>query len=319
MRFVYLRFPIRRSGFTLVELLVVIAIIAILIALLLPAVQAAREAARRAQCSNNFKQIGIALHNYHGAQNKFPMGELYVHNQWNPLGLEQYYAKGWGVRILPYIEQLQLSHEFTNENGIHGIYGPNLIDLGLNRIQIFQCPSDHQDELIYVGSNANTYTNITVPGSNVGIAFYKTNAGGVIDTVTRWKAGDGVYQCHNINGDGMLVNILPVRIRDVFDGTSNTLMVGEITGGESGSNEGQQWVHWNIFSTANGINGLGTIPGDGVYKNVQEFSFSSYHPGGCHFEMTDGSVHFISESIDSFVLAALTTRQGGETVTSSDF
>ncbi len=301
-----------RHGFTLVELLVVIAIIAILIALLLPAVQAAREAARRVQCSNHFKQIGIALHNYHAAQNKFPLGELYVHTQWNPHGLEQYYAKGWGVRILPYIEQLQLSHDFSNENGIWGIYGPNLIDLGLNRIQIFQCPSDQQDELIHVGSNANTYTNISIPGSNVGIAFYKTNAGGVIDTVTRWKPGSGLYQCHNVNGNGMLLNIVPIRIRDVFDGTSNTLMVGEVTGGEAGSNEGLQWVHWNIFSTANGINGLGTIPGVGAYKNIAELSFSSHHPGGCHFQMADGSVHFMSENIDQMVLSAATTRAGGE-------
>ena len=104
-----------RHGFTLVELLVVIAIIAILIALLLPAVQAAREAARRTQCMNNFKQIGIALHNYHSARSKFPMGELYVHTAWNPLKLDQYYAKGWGVRILPYMEQLELSNLYSVE------------------------------------------------------------------------------------------------------------------------------------------------------------------------------------------------------------
>jgi len=307
-----------RHGFTLVELLVVIAIIAILIALLLPAVQAAREAARRTQCMNNFKQIGIALHNYHSSVSKFPMGELYVHTAWNPLKLDQYYAKGWGVRILPYMEQLELSNLYSVENGIFGIYGPNQIDLGLNRIKIFQCPSDPQDELMWVGSNRNTYTNISKPGSDLGIAFYKTNVGGVADSITRWKPGDALYQCNVIDGDGMLMNIIPVRIRDVFDGTSNTLMVGELTGGEPGSHGGHQWVHVNIFSTVNGINGPATIPGEGRYQNIEEVGFSSYHPGGCHFLRADGSVHFESENMDQVVLTALTTRAGGEVISSND-
>ena len=303
-----------RHGFTLVELLVVIAIIAILIALLLPAVQAAREAARRTQCMNNFKQIGIALHNYHSARSKFPNGELYVHTAHNPLGLDQYYAKGWGVRILPYMEQLELANLYSVENGIFGVYGPNQIDLGLNRIKHYLCPSDPQDELMWVGSNANTYTN-----HEIGIAFYKTNVGGVADSITRWKprAAD-IYQCVVIDGDGMLMNIIPVRIRDVFDGTSNTLMVGELTGGEQGSHQGNHWVDWNIFSTIEGINGPGTIPGDGVYQNIEEFGFSSYHPGGCHFLRADGSVHFESENMDQVILSALTTRAGGEVISSND-
>jgi len=304
-----------RHGFTLVELLVVIAIIAILIALLLPAVQAAREAARRTQCMNNFKQIGIALHNYHSARSKFPNGELYVHTAHTPahLGLEQYYAKGWGVRILPYMEQLELTNLFSVENGIFGIYGPNQIDLGLNRIEMFQCPSDPQDELMGVGSNANTYTN-----HPNGIMFYKTNVGGVADSITRWKPpASNIFQCHTYEGDGMLFNLFPVRIRDVFDGTSNTLMVGELTGGEPGSHQGNQWVHWNIFSTIEGINGPGTIPGDGFFQRIEEDSFSSYHPGGCHFLRADGSVHFESENMDQAILAALTTRAGGEVISSN--
>ena len=296
-----------RRGFTLVELLVVIAIIAILIALLLPAVQAAREAARRTQCMNNFKQIGIAMHNYHSARNTFPNGELYVHSAFNPENLDQYYAKGWGVRILPYIEQLEMANLFSVENGIFGIYGPNQIDHGLNRIEIFQCPSDAQDELMSVGSNANTYTN-----HPNGIMFYGTNVGGVADTTNRWKPGSAIYQCHIIDGNGMLMNITAVKIRDVFDGTSNTVMVGELTGGESGSHRGHQWVHWNIFSTFNGINGPGTIPGDGLFENMEQVGFSSYHPGGCHFALADGSVQFISEFINVDVMASLTTRRGGE-------
>ena len=307
-------FSFRRNGFTLVELLVVIAIIAILIALLLPAVQAAREAARRTQCSNNFKQIGIAMHNYHSAQTKFPLGALYVHSQDNPLDLEEYYGKGWAVRILPFIEQLELGEQFNNENGIWGIYGPNQVKLGLQRIKILQCPSDNQDELIAVGSTANTYLN-----HPKGIMFYKTNAGGVADSQLAWEAGKA-GQLPIIWGDGMLLNIRPIRIRDVFDGTSQTLMVGELTGGEPGSNRGHQWVHYNLFSTAFGLNGPGSIPGEGVFnRNAATDTFSSYHPGGCHFQLADGSVQFVSENIDAYILLALTTRAGGEPISATDW
>ena len=269
--------------------------------------------ARRTQCSNHFKQIGIAAHNYHAADGKFPLGELYVHTQWNPLDREQYYAKGWGVRILPYMEQVELSNLYGTENGIWGVYGPTQIDLGLNRIEQYLCPSGPQDELMFVGSNANVSTNCTT-----GICFYKTNVGGVADTMRRWKPGDGLFQCITVIGDGMLFNVLSVRIRDVYDGTSNTLMVGEITGDEQGSHRGVNWTHFNVFSTLNGINGPATIPGEGFYQRIEEPGFFSYHPGGCHFLRADGSVHFESENIDQAILAALTTRAGGEVISSND-
>ena len=304
-------------GFTLVELLVVIAIIAILIALLLPAVQAAREAARRTHCSNNFKQIGISLHNYHAALGTFPVGEIYIDSRYTPpeLGLTDYYAKGWAVHILPYLEQIELSNQYNVEFGKWGIYGPDQIKLGLNRIKHYMCPSDPQDELIWVGSTRNTYTNYSKPGTDLGIAFYKTNVGGVADSQESWKVD---LECHVVDGDGMLYNVYPVRIRDVFDGTSNTLMVGEHTGGEQGSHQGHQWVHFNVFSTVFGINGPATIPGEGNFQRLVENSFSSYHPGGCHFLRADGSSHFESENIDQAVLAALTTRAGGEVMSSND-
>ena len=147
--------------------------------------------------------------------------------------------------------------------------------------------------------------------------FYSTNVAGVADSTTRWKPG-GLYQCGVIDGDGMLMNIKPVKIRDVFDGTSNTLMVGEVTGGEPGSRRGPTWVSGNFYSTPNGINGPGTIPGDGVHQNIDEIGFSSYHPGGCHFLRADGSAHFESENMDQVILSALTTRAGGEVISSND-
>ena len=264
---------------------------------------------------NHFKQIGIAAHNYHSVQNKFPLGELYIHRaslQFFSPGTNEYYAKGWAVRILPFIEQVALADLFAIENGIFGIYGPNQIDLGLNRIDVLQCPSDPQDEWIHVGTNANTYTNCPI-----GICFYKTNAGGAADSVSAWEPGE-LGQIHSVNGDGMMLNFNSVRIRDVYDGTSNTLMVGELTGGEPGSNRGLQWVHYNLFTTEFGINGPGSIPGDGVFTRTHSDTFSSYHPGGCHFQIADGSVQFISEFIDANVLDALTTRAGGESISAKD-
>ena len=108
----------------------VIAIIAILVALLLPAVQAAREAARRTHCSNNFKQIGLAMHNYHSAQGLFPPGQIYRHHLEDPEGVN-YYGGGWSVRLLPYLEQGAIDDLWDwSDAGYWGVYGPNNIHIG---------------------------------------------------------------------------------------------------------------------------------------------------------------------------------------------
>jgi prepilin-type processing-associated H-X9-DG protein len=100
----------------------------------------------------------------------------------------------------------------------------------------------------------------------------------------------------------------------VSDGTSKTLMAGEVTGGQPGSKNGWIWVHFDLASPFWGINGVGTIPGTGVYTRTGDDGFSSYHRGGCHFALVDGSVQFIRDSIDAKVLEALCTRAGGETI-----
>ena len=322
----------QRRAFTLVELLVVIAIIAILIALLLPAVQAAREAARRTQCVNHFKQIGIALHNYHSALATFPYGTVACEPS-NPesrcgttctCAAATFFGLGWSGLILPYMENVQLHDEFDMSASPYQIYTrPNTL-LGATRVAAYACPSNQQDELIGVGTDP--------PGSSQVFSWWTTSAGGVADKDSAWR--DGIVGQHPLRydqtdggafqllGDGMMLNVDAFRVRDVFDGTSQTLFVGEMTGGDPGSGTGHTWPSGPNLSTANGINGVNTIPGEGVFRRgsgAPESGFSSYHPGGCHFLQVDGSVRFFSEATSAAVLAALTTRRGGEPISDKDF
>ena len=304
-----------RFGFTLVELLVVIAIIGILIALLLPAVQAAREAARRSQCLNNFKQIGVALHNYHTAHSSFPPGEQH-HVGWCPSpGLppdgQMVVGFAWSGLTLPYMEDAAVTDMFDKELSGWGVWGgvqnPNSAKAGATRIAVYCCPSDPQDELVGV---SGTFKN--GPADNED--WWKMNAAGVADSESAWLPTN-VLDCPVVDNDGMFNNARQsVRIADVTDGTSKTLLVGEVTGGESGSHSGWIWPVWSIRATAWGINGPSTTPGDGTFA-MGDWGFSSYHVGGCHFLMCDGSVGFLLESIDAVILKNKTTRAGGEVAT----
>ena len=282
------------AGFTLVELLVVIAIIAILIALLLPAVQAAREAARRLQCANHFKQIGIAMHNYHSAINVFPVGEL----GWDQFDCaypsdandDQYEGWSWSVHILPYLEEGSLfeKHDFINHSPY---YGPNY-EIANTFISTYLCPADP------------TGFELTQTSAVYDRWLAYGNVGGVADS---WD-----YTCdglrHRVDGDGVMFNQSHIRVRDIFDGTSQTLMVGEIIGLGPGTNEAHPWTVTNNFHTRNGINLH--VPAIAIWHSPDDVGFASYHLGGCHFLVCDGSVHFFMETTDSHVLRSLTTRRG---------
>ena len=303
--------PIRRHGFTLVELLVVIAIIAILIALLLPAVQAAREAARRAHCLNNFKQVGVALHNYHSAFGIFPYGRCWCEVS-NPLancqdgscqcGTTNFFGLGWDGLILPYLERGDLYDQFDMSIGPYQVWSGSNLDVWKTPVLAYVCPSDPQGPWLEVGGGG------------------KQNMGGVSDSRTAWQDSSTIGQHPVKFGDGMMQNTAAKKVGDVFDGTSNTLMIGEATGGEAGSGQGSYWMYGVTYSTAFGINGPGTIPGDGSYGwSDIEIGFSSYHPGGAHFLMVDGSARLLSENIDFDALVALTTRAGGDIVPGSAY
>jgi prepilin-type N-terminal cleavage/methylation domain-containing protein/prepilin-type processing-associated H-X9-DG protein len=308
-----------RRAFTLVELLVVITIIGILIALLLPAVQAAREAARRIQCSNQFKQVALALHNYHAAQGTFPPGMIQWDGRWSsgcgPRGTPStYHGWSWGAFILAYLEQKNV-HDAIDFDGWYS--SSQNRQPGATRIEAFLCPSDPQD-----GELVGCCSGWQVGGHSLE-DVRMTNMAGVADSED-WTCNGIAANQYSVN-DGMMGEREGARIRDVRDGTSHTLFVGEVTGGGRGSYRAHFWVSWDLLDTRDGINGPFSVPGgdwapdespSGTYTGFRDTGFSSYHPGGCHFALADGSVHFLTENLASQVLVALTTRAGGEVVDS---
>ena len=313
----------RVRGFTLIELLVVIAIIAILIALLLPAVQQAREAARRSQCKNNLKQFGLALHNYHDTFNTFPPGYVFGRSApaFNQSSIERS-NWSWGTFILPYIDQAPL----------YSLLQPGTITLdahlatpaGLTALTTplaaFVCPSDVGPAMNNFNETLNTEPthanapwynrNVTSNGTD-RIAIAKSNyVGSACASVSTTPPVDPAAATGPISG--IFGQNTKVGIRDITDGTSNTLLVGErawkygiMTVGAgtalgfsaetctSGTSAGIKAAGLGALGLAS--NGINWSANNRVH---QVRGYSSVHVGGAHFTMCDGSVRFISENID---------------------
>jgi prepilin-type N-terminal cleavage/methylation domain-containing protein/prepilin-type processing-associated H-X9-DG protein len=229
----------KRQAFTLIELLVVIAIIGILLGLLLPAVQSVRAAAQRAQCVNNLKQIGLALHNYEGVHGNFPAG--YIDGNTNPTSTpDNDVGPGWGwaSRILPFVEHQDVYQQidFTQ-----GIVAPTNLPIAELPLTIFQCPSDPytpQNVPLYDSTFVNVL-GIVAQGNYVGCNGWEecfNNAGGAADPTAgpggETGAGlgpgsDGETGGAGIFGDGVFYRNSQTRIADITDGTSYTILVGE--------------------------------------------------------------------------------------------
>jgi prepilin-type N-terminal cleavage/methylation domain-containing protein/prepilin-type processing-associated H-X9-DG protein len=283
----------RRSGFTLIELLVVIAIIAILIGLLLPAVQKVREAAARTKCSNNLKQIGLALHNHAGVYGPFPP----AYRNKPPTAFDYIPGWGWGAIILPFVEQDPLYQQLNVQNSLFGGGGnpANPTPLTKTLLKIYRCPSD-------TGPDLNTFRN-NFPTSN-----YRAVCG--------FDDADGLFVTNADRGGVMFQNskILPT---DISDGTSNTLAVGEcmfddVTGkwaaiwpGMIGLYNGSVMISctmWQVDDASADINGPAPQ------------AFSSRHPGGAFFVFCDGSVRFFREGGNVQNLKWLAGRRDGHVV-----
>ncbi|MBN2293393.1 MAG: DUF1559 domain-containing protein [Pirellulales bacterium] len=267
-----------RNGFTLVELLVVIAIIGILIALLLPAVQAAREAARRMQCTNNLKNLGLAMHNYHGALGSFPPGFETINSAGNVAG-----GWAWAVYLMPYIEQSSLKDSLspTKYKLDEVTSNPDLLKMLQTNLSIFECPSSPLQPLReFLG-----------PGSAmVGTSNY-TGCRGFFNI----SGGN-----HSIwPNNGVLYGDSSVRIRDITDGTSCTFALGERTVLDAWENEPTKWSSW----CGPGGLGVGSTVTSSVSRRMNHetniHAFSSHHASGANFCFADGSVHFISDAVNS--------------------
>ncbi|TWU22552.1 hypothetical protein Pla52o_36110 [Novipirellula galeiformis] len=295
-----------RAGFTLVELLVVIAIIGVLVGLLLPAVQAAREAARRMQCSNNFKQIGLALHNYHDTFNKFPPGEISL-SRIGVLAL-----------ILPQIEQGAL-HDQLSTAGAFIARGtaeaprwqdnPAIISTGATPlaktvVPAYICPSDPSPDL-----NERLK-------SNVSGAFAKANYVGVYTSVTYNTAG-----AKTSDKLATFYNDSEIRFRDIIDGTSNTVVMVERAGISPWN--ASLWIGWHDLTGS--INNsyqfglrvrMNRLSNDTDYpiNGRGSYAASSLHPGGAQFLRGDGSVVFLPETISLPTYSALGTINEGEVI-----
>lgn len=290
----------RQFAFTLVELLVVIAIIGILVALLLPAIQAAREAARRTQCTNNFKQVGVALHNYHSNNKKLPIGMLDSGGFW-----------GWSMYLLPHIEEQGIYDMFNFKVGMYWSTTPSRNREACKMwITAFLCPDDPQ------GHGQSSANGIPISTATPGELAALGDMCGVSDSVN-WMTPNNTRPRKFPEVDGVFGANQSCEIGDIADGSSKTLAIGEVTGGGEGSKVGNFWATWNLKDTAEGINGPRTAPG-GKYPSdaagpgtaSDSSGFASWHSGGCNFLLADGSVHFISEDIAQATLAALTTRDG---------
>jgi prepilin-type N-terminal cleavage/methylation domain-containing protein/prepilin-type processing-associated H-X9-DG protein len=289
-----------RRAFTLIELLVVIAIIAILIGLLLPAVQKVREAAANAKCRNNLKQIGIGLHAYHDANGALPPGD------------STKTTLGWQVYILPYIEQQNLYSQIPVATATNYV---NYIAQAMHPIPIYLCPSCVQLFSTYGPEIVNGQAAYT--SHYIGIAGPEgTNpqTGAAYATLPSPPADNSQG---GFATQGVLYRDSHVKLTDITDGTSNTLMVGEIS--MNTENSYRAWIRGHCCSNdQTSVRNVDTTIGSTPYNgsnNYNNISFGSQHGSGvANFLLADGSVRNLNNSMSFNIYLSAASRNGGESI-----
>jgi prepilin-type N-terminal cleavage/methylation domain-containing protein/prepilin-type processing-associated H-X9-DG protein len=300
-----------RPAFTLVELLVVIAIIGVLVALLLPAVQSAREAARRMACTNNLRQFGIAIHNYHDTTLQMPISIGYAREGARPAA--QVNGKGWILSILPQLEQQPLFAQF--EPGFLGPFGANGgIQMPAcrtairTRIKVIECPSDGKS--VRIKNNCAQWSGIDVAVTNYKGVIGDTRMGGT-SSVHQGTEPD-THGTNNCNGLFYRNNYQDgIRLAVITDGTANTFMVGEDVPDEN-IHSAAYFSNGDYASCHGPLNFFPKPSTPSTWPNV--ISFRSRHPSGASFCMADGSVQFVSQTINYTLYRQLSTKAGGESV-----
>jgi prepilin-type N-terminal cleavage/methylation domain-containing protein/prepilin-type processing-associated H-X9-DG protein len=319
-----------RRGFTLIELLVVIAIIAVLIALLLPAVQSAREAARRAQCTNNLKQLALAVHNYLSAVNTFPIGIQYQADPLQsptPPGNWCYSSGSWLVAISQSFEQGAVYNAMNFNVSMYTAQNTTISALGQS---VLWCPSDP----VITGLNF-TYPAGTVTATPLTMYYssYAANAGSFLQYAgITWSGDAGLTACQfspvfpATQSNGIIFMLTSLPLASITDGTSNTLLASERAHGRFPASDLYCWNWWTsgnfgdtMFTAYYPINPFNKIvdfccldSGPDAYVA----SAGSFHPGGANFAFCDGSVRFLKETIQSWQIQStggtLTQWQNGK-------
>jgi len=292
----------RPGGFTLVELLVVIGIIAVLIALLLPAVQSARESSRRTQCCNNLRQIGLAIQNYESFRKFFPSGYI---SQFTANGTDTGPGWGWAALLLPMLEESNLAGQLDlnlpiEQANVQAVTTP---------LPVFLCPSDNR-EPVWAAMRQSDNTKICDVAEAGYVAMFGTTEPG-------------------IDGNGLFFRNSTVHVREITDGTSQTIAVGEraellgeatwvgsVTGAylaqDPNDNDGVGVFEQEEGSTmVLGQSGEGKSPGDPTGENDM---FYSMHPHGVNFVFADAHVAFLTSDTDPQLFEDLSTRAGGEVI-----
>jgi prepilin-type N-terminal cleavage/methylation domain-containing protein len=305
-----------RTGFTLVELLVVIMIIGLLVGLLLPAVQAARESARRSRCQNNLKQLGLAMHNYHDAKNCLPSGikvpsdsSLTDQTPWGYRWKERHYS--WGMFLLPYLEESALYDKSASSvQDPSGVMPSPSVTNGLkSRPDVFACPSDTLPAtLLWSGRDYGTANYVGCYGRTND--FYGQNVGSFTGVT------------------GVLHPRSAVKLKDIRDGTSQTIMLGEVSSLERHWDFATGWIggYWSgvpHYLKYDGMVLRDTHPDHPINSRLSDTQlstangsrgdhdgFGSRHPGGATFVFCDATVRFLSESIDSSTAIGTYQRLG---------
>jgi len=323
-------------GFTLVELLVVIAIIGILVALLLPAVQAAREAAQRIQCSNNLKQIGLAMHNYHSAHAVLPMGyvdcETYdsTWNQINWLGTTAF------AQMLPYLELTNVSEIYDYESRNNNPANSQIVS---TQARVYQCPSDDsRGRALTIDYPASPPYVSNYARSNYAVCFGSR-------TMLNNDLGHHLVICPypsgiDLDSNGAFRIGRGRRLGDFLDGTSQTVAAAEVISGKLDDEPGGQfdirgawayhmvgasaYTHWNtpnssvpdVVLCCNRCDPA-TIPCNptgGSRWDQTHAAARSWHPGGVQVVFGDGHVAFYSDTVDASIWSSLSTVDGGEPI-----